>query len=85
MSDIGERGVEAASGAYQPSPALAEFATAVARFVAAVEPDRQPADLGADLRLLRHLQDEIEVTYARRAAAFAATDEYDRQGCHSPE
>ena len=85
MSDIGERGVEAASHAYQPSPALAEFATAVARFVAAVEPGRQPADLGADLRLLRHLQDEIEVTYARRAAAFAATDEYDRQGCHSPE
>lgn len=83
MSDSGDLSFEAAGGAYQPSPALAQFATAVARFVAAVEAPRHPADLGADLRFLRHVQDEVELNYARRAAAFAATDEYDRQGSHS--
>ena len=73
------------AGAYGPSPALAEFRVAVQRFVAAADPPRRPVDLGDDLKLLRHLMDEIELEFAKRAAAFAATEEYERQGANSAE
>jgi len=69
---------------YAASPALAELATAVERFGAAEEPERSPAEVGMDLRRLRHLIDLLELGFARRAACFADSDEYERSGSVSP-
>ena len=45
---------------------------------------RLPAELGDDLVQLRHACDLLELEFAARAAAFAATDEYEQQGYLNP-
>ena len=44
------------------------------------EDERSPEQIGADLVHLRHGIDLLEVAFARDAARFAATSEYDTQG-----
>jgi len=62
---------------------LAALAAAIDRFCARPRPTH-PADVGAELIHLRHQCDRLEVEFSTSSAAFAATDEYDRQGSVSP-
>lgn len=47
-------------------------------------PERSPFEQGEELVRLRHAADLLELAFAREAAVFAATDEYDAQGFVSP-
>ena len=68
---------------YTPSPKLEAFRAAVLAFVNTPEEDRDPAHRGQDLKELRHLLDQGELTFAEWAGAFAATEEAERQGSAS--
>ena len=68
---------------YRHSPALEAFRAAVLQFVATPREGRDAADLGQDLKELRHLLDLGELTFARWTAAFAASEEAERQGSAS--
>jgi len=46
--------------------------------------EKTPRELGEELVELRHACDLLELEFATRAADFADTDEYDRQGSTSP-
>src|SRR3979409_1296300 len=65
------------------SPEMASLAAAIASFC-----DRPtgvpPSDLAGELYHLRHQCDRLELEFSQTAAAFATTDEYDRQGLVSP-
>ena len=62
---------------------LHSFMDAIEQFVA--EPaSASPAELGERLIQLRHGIDLLELRFAREAAAFASTDEYEVQGSTSP-
>jgi Domain of unknown function (DUF222) len=50
----------------------------------AVPVELSPSELGERLIRLRHGIDLLELGFARDAAAFAATDEYEAQGSTSP-
>jgi hypothetical protein len=62
--------------------ALALVAAERLRSVPLVPRPRQ--QMAEELRQLRHAIDLHEIEFARRAAEFAATDEYDKQGYVSP-
>jgi len=63
---------------------ILELATAVDKFRAGPGPERHPIEVGNDLRHLRHLIDLLEMDFAQRAAAWASTDQYEREGSASP-
>jgi len=65
------------------SEAIRELAAAVDRFCTSPVPE-SPEAIGWELVHLRHQCDRLELEFSRRAAAFAATDEYDQQGSISP-
>ena len=69
---------------YTPSPALEKLRAAVLEFVSTPVEERDPVDLGQDVKELRHLIDLEELSFAERAHEFAATDEAERQGSASP-
>ena len=68
---------------YRPSPALEKLRAAMLEFVSTPVEERDPVDLGQDVKELRHLLDLGELSFAERAAPFAATDEAERQGSAS--
>ncbi|HEX6350033.1 MAG TPA: DUF222 domain-containing protein [Candidatus Dormibacteraeota bacterium] len=70
---------------YAPPPWLADFGRAAERCSADPGGARHPGERGRDLRSLRHAMDLMDVVFAREAAAFAATDEYERAGSRSPQ
>jgi hypothetical protein len=71
---------------YVPPPFLTRLAGAVAEYCADSERvQRDPGDAGHDLRQLRHQIDLLEVAFARQAAGFAVTDQYERAGSLSAE
>src|ERR1700686_5787764 len=55
----------------------------IQQFVAAPA-EASPSDRGGRLIQLRHGIDLLELRFAREAAAFASTDEYEVQGSTSP-
>ena len=62
---------------------LTALATAVTQYCA--DPGSSTGEqLGVELPALRHVIDELELAFATRAAAFAATDAYELQGSLSP-
>jgi hypothetical protein len=71
-------------------PALAtnshvgELLSAVDRFRQRPKANRQPAELAAELRGIRHAQDLLELEFSETTAAFSKTEEYDEQGSVSP-
>jgi hypothetical protein len=70
---------EAAAG-----PDVAALLMAVEAFCRRRKGGRAPARLAAELIHLRHGCDLLEVEFSETAAAFAATDAYDRQGSVTP-
>ena len=66
------------------SPEMASLATAIDRFCERRLAGRSPSDLTCELIHLRQQCDSLELEFSQTAAAFAATDEYDRQGSVSP-
>jgi Domain of unknown function (DUF222)/HNH endonuclease len=67
----------------QAEPGVRALVAMIERLSAARRTDLSPAEMGEDLRALRHACDLLELEFATRAAEFAATDEYDRQGSTS--
>lgn len=65
------------------SPAIAVLAAAIDAFCARERP-RSSEEVGWELIHLRHQCDRLELAFSMSAAAFARTDEYDRQGSVSP-
>lgn len=65
------------------APELAAFANAVERFCATTH-RVDGASLSIDLQELSRCRNLIELKFSEMAAAFAATEEYDRQGSYSP-
>src|ERR1700730_16826812 len=65
-------------------PGMASLAAAIDRFCERRLDGRSPSDLAGELPHLRHQCDRLELEFSQTAAAFAATDEYDRQGLVSP-
>jgi Domain of unknown function (DUF222)/HNH endonuclease len=66
---------------------LGEVETVVRAVEALLErrrPERSSFAQGEELIKLRHAADLLELAFAREAAVFAATDEYDQQGFISP-
>ncbi|HWW09258.1 MAG TPA: DUF222 domain-containing protein, partial [Candidatus Acidoferrales bacterium] len=63
---------------------LAAVQAAVERFYSASPAPRSPNQMAVELRQTRHIIDLLEITFARGAAQFAETDEYDKQGYVSP-
>src|SRR4030088_3686637 len=45
---------------------------------------REPADIAEDMIRMRRALDMLELDFARKAAQFAATDQYDKWGALSP-
>ena len=69
---------------FVPDPALGELGAAVTRFELRHDASRPPAFVAEDLRQLQRLRDRIALEFAKRAARFAASNEWDRQGSLSP-
>ena len=65
-------------------PGMASLAAAIDRFCDRRTAGRSASDLAGELTHLRHQCDRLELEFSQTAAAFAATDEYDRQGLVSP-
>lgn len=63
---------------------MASLAAAIDRFCERRLTGRSPSDLAGELTHLRHQCDRLELEFSQTAAAFAATEEYDRQGLVSP-
>ena len=63
---------------------MASLAAAIDRFCERPTDGRSGSDLAGELTHLRHQCDRLELEFSQTAAAFAATDEYDRQGLLSP-
>ena len=66
------------------SSQLAELLGAIDRFRQRPKTSRQPAELAAELRGIRHAQDLLELEFSETTAAFSKTEEYDEQGSVSP-
>jgi hypothetical protein len=66
-----------------PGVSLESVMQAIEQFVA-TRPELTPFELGERLIRLRHCIDLLELGFARDAAAFASTDEYESQGSTSP-
>jgi len=67
-----------------PSSHLAELLAAIDRFRQRPKADRQPQELAAELKGIRHAGDLLELEFAETAAAFSKTEEYGEQGSVSP-
>ena len=67
-----------------PSSHLAELLAAIDRFRQRPKADRQPPELAAELKGIRHAGDLLELEFAETAAAFSKTEEYGEQGSVSP-
>lgn len=65
------------------SPDIAALAAAIDAFCARTRP-ALPEEVGWELIHLRHQCERLELDFSMSAAAFASTDEYDRQGSVSP-
>src|ERR1700694_5780350 len=65
-------------------PGMAPLAAAIDRFCDRRLAGRSPSDLARELTQLGHERDRLDLEFSRTAAAFAATDEYERQGLVSP-
>ena len=63
---------------------VGELLSAVDRFRQRPKTNRQPAELAAELRGIRHAQDLLELEFSETTAAFSKTEEYDEQGSVSP-
>jgi hypothetical protein len=63
---------------------MAELLTAVERFRQRPKRNRQPAELAAELKGIRHSLDLLELEFSETTAAFSKTEEYDVQGSVSP-
>src|SRR6202171_2644843 len=66
------------------SPYVAELLSAVDRFRQRPKTNRQPPELAAELKGIRHGQDLLELEFSETTAAFSKTEEYDEQGSVSP-
>jgi hypothetical protein len=64
--------------------ALTALSAAVAQYCAQPGAAGDGEQLGVELQALRHLIDQLELSFAKQAAAFAATDEYELAGSLSP-
>jgi hypothetical protein len=63
---------------------VADLLSAIDRFRQRPKANRQPAELAAELKGIRHGQDLLELEFSETAALFARTEEYDEQGSVSP-
>jgi hypothetical protein len=70
--------------AITPSPELAALLSAIHRFRQRPRTRREPQELAADLKGIRHGQDLLELEFAETAANFSKTEEYEEQGSVSP-
>jgi hypothetical protein len=70
--------------AITPSPELAVLLSAIDRFRQRPRTHREPPELAAELRGIRHGQDLLELEFAETAANFSKTEEYEEQGSVSP-
>ncbi len=63
---------------------LAELLGAIDRFRQRPKTNRQPQELAAELKGIRHAMDLLELDFSQTAAAFSKTEEYDEEGSVSP-
>src|SRR5437660_12908644 len=86
MADSAGRGawVEGGGIGVVPDPCITELVPAIERLRSGRQERRLGAELADDLVRLRRACDLLELEFADRAAAFAATDEYDQQGYLNP-
>ena len=66
------------------NPFMADLLAAIDRFRARPKGNREPAELAAELKGIRHGQDLLELDFAETAAEFGRTEEYEEQGSVSP-
>jgi hypothetical protein len=66
------------------SPEVEALQTAIDRFRQRPRVNREPQELAAELRVIRHCQDLLELDFAETAANFSKTQEYEEQGSVSP-
>jgi hypothetical protein len=66
------------------SPDVAELLAAIERFRRRPKANREPAELAAELKGIRHGQDLLDLEFSETAAIFGKTEEYDEQGSVSP-
>ena len=71
--------------AFTPDPAIVELGADVERFERRVDLGRDPGSIAEDLRQMAQIRDRVDLVFARLAARFAASDEWDRQGSLSPQ
>src|SRR2546428_5968288 len=62
----------------------AELLAAIDRFRQRPKTNRQPQELAAELKGIRHAGDLLELEFAETTAAFSKTEEYNEQGSVSP-
>src|SRR2546430_559270 len=67
-----------------PDLKLADVVDTIKRYCSQEDPSDSGAALGDRLIELRHAIDVMEVRFSETAAAFAGTDQYDRDGSASP-
>ncbi|HEY4846048.1 MAG TPA: DUF222 domain-containing protein [Candidatus Dormibacteraeota bacterium] len=63
---------------------VAELLGAIERFRQRPKANREPTELAAELKGIRHGQDLLELEFSVTAAEFARTEEYEEQGSVSP-
>jgi hypothetical protein len=63
---------------------LAELLAAIDRFRRRPKTNRQPQELAAELKGIRHATDLLELEFSQTAAAFSKTEEYEEEGSVSP-
>jgi hypothetical protein len=66
------------------NPALEALQSAIDRFRGRPRTPREPQELAAELTVVRHCQDLLDLDFAETAANFSKTQEYEEQGSVSP-
>jgi Domain of unknown function (DUF222)/HNH endonuclease len=66
------------------NPDVEALRSAIDRFRERPRTQREPDELGADLKGIRHCQDLLELEFAETVAQFSKTQEYEEQGSVSP-
>jgi len=66
------------------NPFVADLLAAIDRFRARPKGIREPAELAAELKGIRHGQDLLELDFSETVAEFSRTEEYEEQGSVSP-
>jgi hypothetical protein len=66
------------------NPEVEAIRTAIDRFRQRPRVQREPQELSAELMVIRHCQDLLELDFAETAAQFSKTQEYEEQGSVSP-